>query len=263
MSVCRCVSRRLCVLAFSTLPVSLITVPTAHADAFTITYLAPGVQTPASITTNYETFTTPTYVGGSLTTNFAGSSVTGTYSGAYQVYAANEYGGAGVNSYTLTLSQSQNYFGLWFSALDSGNQLQFYDGSTLVETFTPSNYAALVGVCPTSAPQPNYCGNPNSAFLNQDAGEQFAYLNFYDTTGSFNSIVFTDTVSGFGFESDNQAVAIVNPNNPIGTVLNATPEPSTFVLLGSGILGMAAAARRRLTRSWTLRVVPHRRTESL
>ena len=51
-------------------------VPSALADSFTDTYLAPGVQTPAGITSYYETFNNPSYVGGNLTTNFAGSSVT-------------------------------------------------------------------------------------------------------------------------------------------------------------------------------------------
>jgi len=30
-----------------------------------------------------------------------------------------------------------NYFGLWFSALDAGNELQFYENNTLLLTFTP------------------------------------------------------------------------------------------------------------------------------
>jgi hypothetical protein len=224
------------------------------ADTFTVTQLGPGVQTPASATTTfYETYTNP-LVGGN-TTNFGGSSITGTYSGDFVINPADQFGGAGgtgnyidtttpggqPGSYTLSLSAQVNYFGLWFSALDAGNILQFYDGSTLVETFDAASYASLVGNCPNP-----YCGNPNSAFLGQDSGQQYAYLNFLDTTGTFNKIVFTENPAVGQFESDNQAIAQDVTTIP-GTPLTPTPEPSTLMLLGTGILGAAGAIRRRIS----------------
>ena len=94
--------------------------------------------------------------------------------------------------------RGDNYFGLWFSALDNGNDLKFYDGSTLLLDFTPALFQKLTGACPNA-----FCGNPNSQFLGQDGNEQFAFLNFFDTTGYIDEIVFTETTSA-GLESDNQ-----------------------------------------------------------
>jgi hypothetical protein len=223
----------------------------ASADTFDASYLAPGVQTPSGITTHYETFDN-NFNG---TSTFGGSSVTGTYSG-YTLSGATEYGGAGgsgdfieaqnLTSYTLSLSSSINYFGLWFSALDQGNELQFYNNGSLLYTFSPANYAALVGTCPTSASEPNYCGNPNADFYEQDAGEQFAYLNFYDSNGTFNKVVFTETTSIGAFESDNQAVATLTAP-PNGTTLTSTPEPASWVYGITGLIGvwLAMLLKRR------------------
>lgn len=229
-----------------------ITPQKALADPFDVTYLGAGVQTPApSTTTYYETFNS----GFSGTTTFNGSGITGTYSGDYAIQSADQYGGAGgtgkyiatttpngkPGSYTLTLSQQVNYFGLWFSALDQGNNLYFYNNGTLVYSFLPSNYSTLVGPCPDASNA--YCGNPNSSFLNQDNGQQYAYLNFLDTTGTFNQIVFTENPAVGQFESDNHAIA-QNVTSIPGT--QVTPEPDTLILFGTGILGLAGIVRRKI-----------------
>ncbi len=222
----------------------------AYADPFTISYLAPGVQA-SSASTNVETFNNATISNGTLTTTFNGGGVTGTYTGSFALENSGEYGGANGtgafittgagwglgNTYTLTLSQNENYFGMWISALDAGNDLTFYNGGTLVDTFTPDDLIAAVGSCPGSA----YCGNPNSG---QDAAEQFAFVNFYDSTGSFNKIVFTQTTSA-GYETDNHTVATL-AGAPGGSTLGVTPEPSSLMMLSTGALTGAGILRRRM-----------------
>jgi hypothetical protein len=181
--------------------------------------------------------------------------------GLITISVANEYGGAGGtgyfatvsnNSYTLKLTTSGNipgvnYFGLWFSALDNGNDLKFYEKNaggveTLLYDFTPKLFSSLVGACTGSNA---FCGNPTTGgtFSGQDSGEQFAFLNFFDTTGYFDEIVFTET-TGAGFESDNHTVAYLDPPNPSGTVIGATPEPGSLVLLSTGLLALMSFKRR-------------------
>lgn len=221
----------------------------ALADTLAISTLAPGVQAPTGVTNFYETFNNVTPSGGMLTTNFNGSTVTGTYTGAFGILPASAYGGAGgsnyisttgaKSSYTLTLNSAVNYFGLWFSALDAGNVIDFYNGKNLVYSFSPTNFIGLVGACPNA-----YCGNPNNGL---DAGEQFSYLNFYDATGTFNQIVFNETqTNGAQLESDNQAVATLT-SAPGGTpVTGVTPEPASLFLFGTGLLGFAGVFRRKI-----------------
>lgn len=217
----------------------------ALGDTMTVSFLAPGVQTPLGITTHYTTFnaivpgSAPSY-----TSHFNGSAYTGTYSGGLLWTAADAYGGAGgsgtyaetFSGYTLTINPSVNYFGLWFSALDGGNELTFYRDDTLVYSFGPQDLIRLVGACPGSP----YCGNPNSG---ADANEQFVYLNFYDSTANFNRIVFSQAQGG-GFESDNHAVAeLLGP--PGGTLVNGVPEPGTSTILLVGGVVLATFGRRR------------------
>jgi hypothetical protein len=188
-----------------------------------------------------------------VSTGVATGSITGVYSGALSISNDHTWGGAGGtgyyatvtnNHYTLTLSTSGsvpgvNYFGLWFSALDAGNELQFYKGDTLIYSFTPALFSSLVGACPNASNA--FCGNPNNG---NDTGEQFAYLNFFDTTGYFDRIVFTETSTIAGFESDNHTVGYMNPIDPTGTVIGATPEPGSIVLLLTGLLALVGFKSR-------------------
>ena len=97
---------------------------------------------------------------------------------------------------TLNLNSSISYFGLWWSAGDAKNVLDFYNGSSLVAEFTTGN---LLAALPSS-----YYGNPRNRSL--DSGEPFGFINFYGQSGvSWDKIVFRNNGSS-GFEADNYTV---------------------------------------------------------
>ena len=208
----------------------------------------------------------------SFTTNFgtsgAGSTITGTYSAGggtgIQINSADQYGGAGGagnyivafpnTPYSLTLTSDivggVNYFGYWLSALDKGNFVTFYGaGGQVLFTFNPQDVINAVNL---SANPSLYYGNPNSTFKGQDSGEPFIFVNFFDTTGSFSKISFSEQNFGGGYESDNHTVGHYETMGQ-GTVITLTnsvsgvPEPSTWamMLLGFGGLGFAGYRRSR------------------
>ena len=82
----------------------------------------------------------------------------GTY-GQINVVKANVFGGAGgIGNYvsvgttpvTLTFTTPQRYFGLWWSAGDPRNVLQFYSGHTLIQTFTTADVVNFINNLPAS-----------------------------------------------------------------------------------------------------------------
>jgi hypothetical protein len=92
-----------------------------------------------------------------------------------------------------------------------------------------------LGSCANATAGNAYCGNP--ADYNADSGELFAYVNFFDTVGTFSKIVFTQNGGG-GFESDNHAVAY-------NSALSKVPEPASLTLMSVGLAGFLLTRRRR------------------
>ena len=169
--------------------------------------------------------------------------------------------GSSVSQTILNLNNPSAYFGLWWSAGDASNVLDFYSGKdgtgTLLAEFTTAN---LLKALPKS-----YYGNPNpGSNSGKDAGEPFAFINFFAVEGTtWNSIVFRNSSSS-GFESDNYTsrVAAYDPTTDgamPGVVVEAingkeevtlVPEPSAkwaMFLIGGLSLGSPLFRRSRKT----------------
>jgi PEP-CTERM motif len=213
----------------------------------------PGVQssTVAGVTTEtFNGFNPGNY--SSLST--AVGTVTSASGGKFAIVGADVYGGAGGSgSYfsvgaqsgsaapaTLALIGAEAYFGFWWSAGDSYNQVSFYSGTQLLGSFDTSTLLGSLG--------PAYHGNPNGGGDNIDI---YDYLNVIGTNGTtITSVVFANSgMTASGFESDNWSVSPTAPNPIPGTIIIGginTPEPSSLTLAGiAGALGCLAYWRRR------------------
>lgn len=118
---------------------------------------------------------------------------------------------AGLSPVALNLTGDMQYFGLLWGTVDSYNTISFYDGATLVASYTGSDIAAKAGVV--------------------DTGSAVVYANFWADAGeTFDRVVFESSQNSFEF--DNVRVA-------------PTPLPAALGLFGSAIAGMGALGLRR------------------
>ncbi|APW60914.1 PEP-CTERM sorting domain-containing protein [Paludisphaera borealis] len=145
--------------------------------------------------------------------------------GTQYISVGSQAGGPG-GSMVLSLNGPADYFGLWWSAVDSQNKLQLYSGGvggTLLGTYTSADLPAFSA---------GYFGNPNPP-ADRNTGEPYAYVNFFGTAGTtFDTIVFSNS-NATGFESDNHSI-------------HSVPEPSALLMGGAAsVIGLAVARRRR------------------
>lgn len=198
----------------------------------------------------------------------SGAKITGTYragnGNGIQINTADQYGAADgkgnyivafqKDPYSLTLAAKGgvNYFGFWLSALDRGNFVTFYGSNgKVLFNFDPQDVLNAVNGAATPS---LYYGNPNPSFKGQDSSEPFVFLNFFDTTGSFSKVEFSEVGFGGGYESDNHTVGRYLTYGQ-GTVVplkfsTSVPEVSTWamMLIGFGLIGFVGSSRARLAR---------------
>jgi T5SS/PEP-CTERM-associated repeat protein len=228
--------------------VLVMLVPSAFAQAFTVTVEAPRVQDSAlsmnpsgfgASNVTVESFQELKAGFISKSAAFAGNIALGSYDHLL-VRSADALGGAGgkgtymsVNSSsnaasnptTLTLAKPQQYFGLWWSAGGPNNVLSFYSGSKLLETFKTDDVVNFIN---KQANKNAYYGNPNNG---KSKGKPYAFLNFYADPSNpnltFDRIVFSNLPGG-GFEQDNHTIASIYTE-----ISGMDINPATRVDLGS------------------------------
>lgn len=225
-----------------TLSIALATAAFAATAATAVTTIS--VEAPGAFNTTLtvngggvETFNTVALgVNTPFVTNFGGSGVTATLN-TISVANADIYGGAGspatryaqiIDTTTLNFAGAPvNYFGLYVSGADAGNQIAIFNGATLLF----SGDFASIGAGLSSA----YKGNPSSSFPGANPTEPYAFYNFTTDT-PFTRIVFTNVGAGTQglFEADNFTV---------GTAV--VPEPASWALLIVGFAMVGVSARRR------------------
>jgi fibronectin-binding autotransporter adhesin len=122
----------------------------------------------------------------------------------------------GSSPVTITFAANLDYFGLDLGFADAGNQVQFYQGNTLLRTYNVTD-ADFFGATN---------GNNQSS----------AYINFFASNPGeyFNKVVLAETCCG-GFETDNHAYR------------RAVPEPYPWAIL-VGLLALGITMKHNVQR---------------
>jgi hypothetical protein len=205
------------------LATALATAPAGLADTFTFNYTGPVTNGPTGTVTLNGVFTTSTPYGpdgGVIMTSF-----TGTYadSGDGVSGAVSLYGGYGSFENYLTSSDgSWNFDNLFYPTANAPN--------------TTGGQFDLQGPLFYAGPS----SNPTEWEVNFWADSGTTYKLEESLTGS--GLAYLSSSTGIGnYLSDNPG----DPGDPPGPIITPAPEPSSLLLLGSGLLGLAVVALRK------------------
>ena len=127
----------------------------------------------------------------------------------------------------VTLANAASYFGFYAGSLDTFNLVQFFMGTTLVDSFTGDQINAVA-----------FPGDPTSG--NQAQAQFIDYFPGTFVNGAFIPALFTSvrfSSTSDAFETDSHAFGLVSPN--------AVPEPGSIALFGLGALAVFANRRRK------------------
>jgi hypothetical protein len=118
----------------------------------------------------------------------------------------------GTSPVTIDFANPLDYFGLYWGTPSTNNTISFFNGDTLVQSF--SGDAVVGSVTPSAA----------------------VYVNFFAEPGeSFNKVVLSD--SSIAFESDNHAYK-VDDSTPV-------PEPASSLSVFAGVVAAALVKRKQ------------------
>ena len=123
-------------------------------------------------------------------------------------------------SVTLQFPTLETYLGILWGSVDGYNSLSFYNGATLIGTFTGSDVLA----------------SPNG----DQGANGTAYVNISATGGTaFDRVVAASGLNAFEFDdvSFNLTISTFAEDDPV-------PEPVGVALFGTGLLALACVRRR-------------------
>jgi hypothetical protein len=119
----------------------------------------------------------------------------------------------GTTPVTIAFANPLDYFGLYWGTPDVHNTIGFFNGDTLLQSFTG-----------------------DALFSTVTSGRGAAYANFFAEPGeSFNKVVLSDTL--ITFESDNHAYKVAD-STPV-------PEPASSLSVFAGVVAGALVKRKQ------------------
>lgn len=211
----------------STLVISLITIPASAGSFSDSNYLVSISGSGTQLTTTEPDATT--FSTTSTFNNYNGSVITpvATISGGAVDYNGSTNPGSGFNndggisnwltaysgtSITIDFNSIESYFGILWGSIDTSNTIKFYNGTSLIASYTGSEIASNGG---------NY----------YPAAGSFVGFTANAASSDFNKIVLSDNTTSF--ESVNYA-----------TLTSAVPVPTAFWMFLTGFVGLLGLKRR-------------------